>query len=211
MVPHFAAGSLQLLDDGTPDPAGTGRRTARLSQSSGPGQGRERGYQLRESVPRVLDGNAEHEFEDAAEQRAHGVDRHFPERRMLKPEVDLRFAGRGGVSLGVGPVCHMEHPRRGHHDDTVPGETVTPAEVHVVAGSRQRGVKARQVFPDVTAHQHSGRIHRKGVRTAVVLALIEFVGIDEGETLGPPAGGQSDVDQAAFAVPVQLLAAGDCD
>ena len=52
-----------------------------------------------------------------------------------------------------------------------------------------------------------GGIDGESIAPAVVLALVELVGFDQRQPLGPAAGGEADVDQTPFGVPVQLLAA----
>ena len=69
------------------------------------GQGREWWpAELGNSVPGILDGDAQDESEHAAEQRADARATAPSRRRVLEPQVDLRLAGRGGVAQGVGPV-----------------------------------------------------------------------------------------------------------
>ena len=69
------------------------------------------------------------------------------------------------------------------------------------------GSKPAEFLPDVAADQHAGGIDGKGIAAAVVLALVELVGVDQRQPLGPAARGEADVDQPPLGMPVQLLAA----
>ncbi len=69
----------------------------------------------------------------------------------------------------------------GDYDYAIARKPVTPAEVHVIAAARQGRVKSFQQFPDVAADQHTCGVHREGVRAGIVLPLVHFVGVDQGE------------------------------
>ena len=211
VAPHFTPFGLQGVDHRAPDAARAGGIPT--SPENGPGLPRAASVakSCGETVPGVLDGDAEDQFEDAPQQRSHGVQRDHPKRCMLEPQVHLGPArGRGGAQC-MRPVRNVEHFGAGHHYHAVSGQPVPPAEVHVVSGAGECPIKPFEVFPDVAPHQHSCGVDGEGVGAAVILALVELIRLDQGEPLGPAARGKADVDQPPLDVPVQLLAAGHRD
>ena len=205
--PDLTARRLQPFHDGAPDPAGARGVASSADDRGRPAQPGKGCQQLGETVPRVLDGNAQDEFEEAAQEGAGSVQRDFPAGRVLEPQMDLCLAGGGRVAQGMGAVRDVEHPCAGDHHNAVPGQAVAPAEVDVVAASGKCRVKAAELLPDVAADQHAGGIDRKGIAAAVILALVEFVGVYQRQALGPAARGEADVDQPPLGMPIQLFAA----
>ncbi|MDI2023888.1 hypothetical protein PJL18_04437 [Paenarthrobacter nicotinovorans] len=87
----------------------------------------------------------------------------------------------------MGAVLNVEHPGAGHNHHAVPGEPVPPAKIDVVAAAGQRWVEPVQLFPDIASDQHARRIDRERVGAGVVLPLVDFVGVNQGESLSPAA------------------------
>ena len=104
----------------------------------------------------------------------------------------------------MGTVRDVEHPRAGDHHHAVTGEAVAPAEVDVVAAAGKCRVKSPEFLPDVAADQHAGGIDGEGIAAAVVLALVQFVGVDQRQPFGPAARGKADVDEPPPGVRDQL-------
>ncbi len=108
---------------------------------------------------------------------------------MFQPQVHLRAARNRGAAHIVRTAHHVLHPGAGHDHHTVSGQPVPPAEVDVVACSRERMVEPAERIPYVAAHQHAGRVDRKDIAAAVVLPLVQFIDVDKGQALGPAARG----------------------
>src|SRR5690606_1009843 len=96
-----------------------------------------------------------------------------------------------------------------NHNNAVSGQAVAPAEVNVVAAAWDCRVESAQVFKDFTADEHASRGDGEVVAASVVLPLVDFVDIDQGQALGLAVHAQADFGQVARVVDVQQLAAGD--
>ena len=111
--------------------------------AAGTAERAERCQQLRETVPRVLDGNAQDQLEEAARagrrRRAAGLS---TPAACLSRRCTCALRAAVALPRACGTVRDVEHPGAGDHHHAVTGEPVAPAEVDVVAASRQCRVEA---------------------------------------------------------------------
>ena len=111
--------SLESVDHGPPDPARACGAPPRPENCARTAEGRDRRQELGEPMPRVLDGDAEDQLEDAAQDCRHSMHGNQPQRCVLEPQVDLCPPRRRGIAQGMGPVGHVEHFGAGDHHHAV--------------------------------------------------------------------------------------------
>jgi hypothetical protein len=101
----------------------------------------------------------------------------------------------------------MLHDGPSTDDHPMPRKVRPPTEVDVIAKQGQRWIKTRKLVPHVAAHQHARGADGKHVALAIVLAVVEFVGLEPGLAATAAVESRADLEQHPRVVPPTQLGA----
>ena len=164
MGPDLAAGSLQSLHDGAPDPAGTARHCGVPGPRRPGGPARANVATSWENpCPGSLTAMLRTSLKRLPSSAPTAWSGTFQRGRVLEPQMDLCFAGGGGCPGRGDGARHGTSSRWGPRPRGARrGGCASRSRRHRRVPGRA-GSKPRQVLPDVTADQHAGGIDGKGV------------------------------------------------